>query len=174
MYNKENKKNCGEWLNEYQELFSGMIEDWRETWGYNFPFYYAQIAPAIYDESYYSFGLRDAQRKTLESTSNTGMAILMDIGEKNNIQASSKQEVGKRLALLALENEYNLDIVSSGPLYKSSINYKKYIEIDFENKGSGLYSKGKLKDFEIAGNNKVFYNANAKIFGIKLEYHPKK
>ena len=169
----QGESNVGNY-NEYQELFSGMIEDWRETWGYNFPFYYAQIAPAIYDESYYSFGLRDAQRKTLESTSNTGMAILMDIGEKNNVHASNKQDVGKRLALLALENEYNLDIVSSGPLYKSSINYKKYIEVDFENKGSGLYSKGELKDFEIAGNNKVFYNADAKIIGDKVRVSSKK
>ena len=169
----QGESNVGNY-NEYQELFSGMIEDWRETWGYDFPFYYAQIAPFIYSPTENSQGLRDAQRKTLESTSNTGMAILMDIGEKDDIHPHNKQDVGKRLALLALDNDYNFDIVSSGPLYKSSINYKKYIEVDFENKGSGLYSKGELKDFEIAGNNKVFYNANVKIVGDKVRVSSKK
>jgi sialate O-acetylesterase len=154
--------------NEYQELFSAMIEDWREIWGYNFPFYYAQIAPAIYGESHLSHYLRDSQRKTLEFTSNTGMAILMDIGEKDNVHAKNKQDVGKRLALLALKNDYNFDIVPSGPLYKGHINYDNYIDIDFDYKGSGLCLKGNSKDFEIAGIDEVFYNASAKIIGDKL------
>jgi len=154
--------------NEYQELFSGMIEDWREIWGYNFPFYYTQIAPAIYGENHLSHHLRDSQRKTLEFTSNTGMAILMDIGEKDNVHAKNKQDVGKRLALLALKNDYNFDIVPSGPLYKSHVNYNNYIVIDFDYKGSGLCLKGDSEDFEIAGIDEVFYNASAKIIGDKL------
>ena len=160
--------------NNYQELFSGMIEDWREKWKYDYPFYYAQIAPAIYGENYYSHMLRDAQRKTLESTSKTGMAILMDIGEKDDVHARNKQDVGKRLALLALDNDYNFDIVSSGPLYKSHKSYNNYIDVDFENKGSGLYSKGELKDFEIAGDNQVFYSASAKIIGNKVRVSSKR
>ena len=151
-----------------------MIEDWREIWGYDFPFYYAQIAPAIYGESYLSHNLRDSQRKTLESTANTGMAILMDIGDKDNVHAKNKQDVGKRLALLALKNDYNFDIVSSGPLYKGHINFKKYIEIDFDYKGSGLdLKKGGSKDFEIAGSDGVFYDASAKIIGDKLRVSSK-
>jgi len=159
---------------EYQELFSGMIEDWRENWGYNYPFYYAQIAPFSYGNLEISQGLRDAQRKTLESTSKTGMAILMDIGEKEDIHPHNKQDVGKRLALLALDNDYNFDIVSSGPLYKSHKSYNNYIDVDFENKGSGLYSKGELKDFEIAGDNQVFYSASAKIIGNKVRVSSKR
>ena len=160
--------------NNYQELFSGMIEDWRENWGYNYPFYYAQIAPFSYGNLEISQGLRDAQRKTLESTSKTGMAILMDIGEKEDIHPHNKQDVGKRLALLALDNDYNFDIVSSGPLYKSHKSYNNYIDVDFENKGSGLYSKGELKDFEIAGDNQVFYSASAKIIGNKVRVSSKR
>ena len=64
--------------------------DWRENWGYNFPFYYAQIAPYIYDKNAFSQGLRDAQRKTLESTEKTGMAVLMDIGEEKDIHPHNK------------------------------------------------------------------------------------
>ena len=102
------------------------------------------------------------------------MAILMDIGEKEDIHPHNKQDVGKRLALLALDNDYNFDIVSSGPLYKSHKSYNNYIDVDFENKGSGLYSKGELKDFEIAGDNQVFYSASAKIIGNKVRVSSKR
>ena len=154
--------------NEYQELFIGMIDDWREKWGYDFPLYYAQLAPYIYSKKEPSHELRDAQRKTLQSTDNTGMAVLMDVGEEDNIHAPNKQDVGKRLALLALDNNYGFDIVSSGPLYKNHKNFKNYIEVDFKNKGSGLDSTGELKDFEIAGDDNVFYDAYARIVNNKV------
>ena len=133
--------------NEYQELFTGMIKDWRDHWGYDFPFYYAQIAPFSYAEkSERSYELRDAQRKSLRVVSNTGMATLLDIGEKDDIHPANKQDVGKRLALLALDNDYNFNLASSGPLYKNHEILKNYIQVDFENKGSGLVS-GDVKRF---------------------------
>ena len=164
---------------EYQELFAGMIEDWRENWGYDFPFYYVQIAPFEYIPSQESQKLRDAQRKTLKTTSKTGMAVIMDIGEEKDIHPHNKKDVGKRLALLALNKDYDYNIISSGPLYKSHKSYKNYIDIDFENKGSGLISKGVLKDFEIAGDNMIYKKAKAEIIGNKVRVfsnkvrHPK-
>ena len=98
---------------DYLELFSGMIVDWRERWGYNFPFYYAQITPYNYNDDQYSQELRDVQRLALQKTNNTGMAILMDIGEKDNGHPPNKQDVGKRLALLALNRDYNFNLVDS-------------------------------------------------------------
>ena len=160
--------------NEYQTLFSAMIDDWRNTWGYDFPFYYAQIAPYTYNENEFSQGLREAQRKTLDSTKKTGMAVLMDIGKEDDIHPPNKQDVGKRLALIALDKDYGFDIVSSGPLYKSHKNFKKYIDVDFDHKGSGLISKGKLKDFEIAGSDGVFYKASAKIIKNKVRVYSNK
>jgi len=148
---------------EYQELFTGMIEDWRENWGYDFSFYYAQIAPFEYTASQESHKLREAQRKTLLTSRKTGMAVLMDIGEEGDIHPHNKQDVGKRLALLALDKDYEFDIISSGPLYRSHKTFINYIDIDFENKGSGLMSKGALKDFEIAGENMIFKTAKAEI-----------
>ena len=153
---------------EYQELFTGMIEDWRENWGYDFSFYYVQIAPFEYIPSQESQKLRDAQRKTLKTTSKTGMAIIMDIGEEKDIHPHNKQDVGKRLALLALDKDYEFDIISSGPLYKSHKTFINYIDIDFENKGSGLMSKGVLKDFEIAGDNMIYKTAKAEIIDNKI------
>ena len=60
------------------------------------------------------------KRQTLESTENTGMAVLMDIGEEDDIHPHNKQDVGKRLALLALDKQYGFNYVSSGPKYKSN------------------------------------------------------
>ena len=160
--------------NEYQELFSGMIDDWRENWEYNFPFYYAQIAPYRYSNNEFSHQLRDAQRKALESTSKTGMAILSDVGEENDIHPRNKKDVGERLALLALMNDYGFDIVSSGPLYKSHQNFSKYIEVDFKSKGTGLITEGNLSGFEIAGLNGFFHKASAKIINNKVRVSSKK
>ena len=153
---------------EYQELFTGMIEDWRENWGYDFSFYYAQIAPFEYTPSQESHKLREAQRKTLVTSRKTGMAVLMDIGEEGDIHPHNKLDVGKRLALLALNKDYEYDIISSGPLYKSHEIFKNYIDIDFENKGSGLQSNGILKDFEIAEDNMVYQKAKAEIIDNKV------
>ena len=157
--------------NEYQTLFSAMIDDWRDTWGYDFPFYYAQLAPFPTEGT---VEVREAQRKTLDSTKKTGMAVLMDIGEEDDIHPHNKQDVGKRLALIALNKDYGFDIVSSGPLYKSHKNFKKYIDVDFNHKGSGLISNGKLKDFEIAGNDGIFYKASAKIINNKVRVYSSK
>ena len=153
---------------EYQELFTGMIEDWRENWGYDFSFYYVQIAPFKYGVFQESQKIREAQRKTLKTTSKTGMVVLMDIGEEEDIHPHNKQDVGKRLALLALDKDYEYDIISSGPLYKSHEIFKNYIDIDFDHKGSGLNSTGKLEDFEIASEDKIFYPALAEIVNNKV------
>ena len=152
---------------EYNELFPAMIEDWRERWGYNFPFYYVQIAPFNYGAGKLSYELRDVQRKSLK-TKNTGMAVTMDIGEANDIHPANKQDVGNRLALLALDNDYGYDLVSSGPLYKNHELHNDYIDIDFDSKGSGLLGIRKLEGFEIAGSDGVFENAKAIIIDNKV------
>jgi len=69
---------------------------------------------------------------------------------------------------LALDKDYEYDIISSGPLYKSHEIFKNYIDIDFDHKGSGLNSTGKLEDFEIAGEDKIFYPALAEIIDNKV------
>ena len=159
---------------DYQNLFSGMILDWREKWKEKLPFYFVQIAPYIYSSEAKSQGLRDAQRKTL-SLENTGMAITLDIGEENDIHPANKQDVGKRLARLALNNDYGMkEVLASGPLYKSKKLYKTYVDITFDYVGTGLNSKGILNGFEIAGSDNVFYPASAKIINKKVRVFSKK
>jgi len=159
---------------QYQRLFPAMIKDWRQRWNNNFPFYFVQIAPFNYQNSFNpmedeSQKLRDAQRHSL-SLEKTGMVVTLDIGNNENIHPANKQDVGKRLAGLALANDYGKSIVASGPLFKRQTIKGKKIFLEFDAIGSGLMTKdSKLSGFEIAGVDKKFVEADAKIVGNKIK-----
>lgn len=153
---------------EYTNLFSAMIEDWRSAWSTDLPFYFTQIAPYIYDKNHISHGLRDAQRKTLYRVEKTGMAVLLDIGEEFDIHPENKKDVGERLALHALKNEYNFNLTANGPLYQNHVSKGSRIEVSFDHVANGLVSNGKLTGFEVAGNDGFFYPASAKIINNKI------
>lgn len=151
---------------QYRRLFPTMINDWREKWQVEFPFYFVQIAPYNYSPdpaSHVSQKLREAQRKTL-STAKTGMVVTLDIGDVANIHPANKQDVGSRLAGLALANDYGKDLMASGPLYKSMSTSGNKIILEFDHAVNGLKAGEEgLKGFEIAGENKVFSIAEATI-----------
>ncbi|MCK5851502.1 glycosyl hydrolase family 2, partial [bacterium] len=155
---------------KYREMFSDMIESWRENWDQgDFPFYYAQIAPFNYNDSLSSALLQEAQLFTLKTT-NTGMAVTMDIGDLNDIHPKNKKDVGYRLALWALAKDYGFtNIVFSGPIYKTMKVDGNKIILSFDY-ADGLKTRdGKaLTDFEIAGKNKKFYPAMAEIKNNKV------
>ncbi len=149
----------------YRNLFSTMISEWRREFGYEFPFYFAQIAPySKYGEN--SAYLRESQLQTL-SLARTGMAVTMDIGNLDDIHPKNKQEVGRRLALWALAKDYDHDIAFSGPVFSSSSTRAKKIYLRFDHARKGLSTKDGLppSHFEIAGEDKVFHPANAAIKG---------
>ncbi|MBN1693812.1 glycosyl hydrolase family 2 [candidate division WOR-3 bacterium] len=155
---------------QYKHLFPAMIESWRAAWGLGkFPFYFVQIAPYMYDdpEDPVSAKLREAQMETMLSVPNTGMAVTMDIGEVDNIHPPNKQEVGKRLSLWALTKDYGKeDIVYSGPIFKEMVKKGSRITLYFDHIGSGLVAKGDtLTGFQVAGDDKVFVDAEAYING---------
>jgi sialate O-acetylesterase len=150
---------------EYQTLFTGMITDWRARWGAEFPFYFVQIAPYHYEPHQSSQALREAQRKTV-AFNKTGMAITLDIGEEEDIHPANKQEVGLRLARLALHNDYGYqDLVATGPLYKSKMLHPNAIDLSFDHIGNGLIAKPVLSGFEIASSEGPFVPAKAQIIG---------
>lgn len=155
---------------EYQMFFSAMIEDWRNSWGYDFPFYYAQLAPFPTEGT---LGVREAQRKTLLETKNIGMAVLMDIGEENDIHPHNKQDVGKRLALIAFKNQYDYDLVASGPTYKNHYREGKFLYVNFEHIGTGLLLQDGENIFEIAGEDNNFFPATVKIQGNRIRLNSK-
>ncbi len=150
----------------YEEAFSGMIQEWRELWKKDFPFYFVQIAPYNYDKEYGGAEVREAQLLTYRHMCNTGMVVITDItGDTNNIHPKDKQDVGKRLADWALAKTYSKEnIPYSGPLYRSmEINGNKAI-IHFDFAKEGLMKKGnELSDFLIAGDDHQFVQATAVI-----------
>ena len=155
---------------QYRSLFQAMIEDWRVRWGMDyFPFLFVQLAnymdiPEEPKEDDWA-ELREAQFMAL-NLPNTGMAVTIDIGEMFDIHPRNKQDVGYRLALAAKHIAYNQNIVYSGPLYKSMEINGSDIEIAFNHVGKGLQVKGeKLTGFQIAGEDKKFYWADAQIVG---------
>ena len=162
---------------EYKTLFPAVIDSWRSQWkNYTLPFYYAQIAPfAGYDsrnedsQRITSAELRESQMLTL-SKPNVGMAITTDLGDAKSIHPPKKKEVGERLALWALNKDYNYEgLVYSGPIFNSvNFNNGKAL-ISFDHTGSGLYCPDeKIKYFEIAGNDNKYYPADSKITGDKV------
>ena len=159
---------------EYLSLFSTMIKDWRTNWNEgDFPFLFVQLPNFMETKSEPSESnwalLREAQLKTL-SLPNTGMVVAIDIGEWNDIHPLDKKDVGYRFALAAEKLAYGDNIVYSGPIYKSMKIDGNKIILSFTHTGSGLIAKGdnKLKYFAIAGNNKKFVWANAKIENNKV------
>lgn len=156
---------------QYKRLFPLMIEDWRDKWGYQFPFYYVQLAPFLYsapDQKEQSQKLRDAQRYALRLPK-TGMVSTLDIGYLKTAHPPHKQEVGDRLAKFALANDYGKKMVASGPLYKKVSASGNKLIIEFESVGSGLAASDKgLFGFEIAGADKMYVAAQAKIVDNKV------
>jgi len=160
----------------YEDLFTAMINGWRAKWGEgNFPFYFVQIAPYNYGPKYNSAFVQEAQFHALKLT-NTGMAVTMDVGNIKNIHPKNKKAVGHRLALWALAKDYGFtNLVYSGPLYK---NYKIegdkiIISFDFA-KGLKTRDGKPLTYFEIAGKDKEFHPAEAKIVNDKIVVSSKK
>lgn len=154
---------------QYAKLFPAMITDWRKHWGIGaFPFYYVQIAPYDYGDASdpASALLREAQLKTLSAVENVGMAVTMDIGEERDIHPRNKQDVGRRLALCALANDYGRDVVCHGPIYREMEVEDAAVRLSFDHADGGLVAKGgELTGFAVAGEDKVFVPAKAVIDG---------
>ena len=165
---------------QYRQSFPLMINDWRKKWDDNFSFYFVQLANyGGYQNSNQGSNwaeLREAQTMTL-SLPKTGMAVITDIGNPNDIHPTNKQDVGHRLAIIALKKDYGQDIVFSSPIYDNVAFGANNATISFKYVGGGLMAKDKfgyLKGFEIAGEDKVFYYAKAEIVGDKVVVtHPK-
>ncbi len=156
---------------QYRSLFPAMIRSWWQAWGRSdFPFLFVQLANFLKvkeepGESEWA-ELREAQSMTL-TLPNTGMAVIIDIGEANDIHPKNKQDVGERLALWALARTYFKDVVYSGPLYSFMNVRGSEIVLHFEHVAGGLVAKGgePLKGFAIAGADRKFVWAEARIEG---------
>jgi sialate O-acetylesterase len=158
---------------QYRKAFPLMITDWRNHWGQgDFPFYYVQLASFDANHGNSAIGsswaeLREAQAMTL-ALPNTGMAVTIDIGEATDIHPRNKQDVGKRLAAIALRRDYGKNTVFSGPTFSGMKVDGDKIRVSFDNLGGGLLVRDKygyLKGFEVAGNDQKFHYAKAWVDG---------
>lgn len=154
---------------QYKTLFPEMIKDWREKWGYQFPFLFVQLPNFMKEQtlpverSGWAL-LRESQLYTLKNVPDTGMAITIDLGEANNIHPKNKRDVGYRLSLIALAKIYGKKIEYSGPIYKGMKIEGNKISVFFDHTDGGLVVKGeKLKGFAIAGKDREFKWAEGKI-----------
>ncbi len=158
----------------YAKLQPAMIADWRRKWKEgDIPFLYVQL-PGFGDYNYLPSesgwaALREAQLQSL-SVANTGMAVAIDLGEWNDIHPDRKRPVGDRLALAAEGIAYGENIVYSGPVYRSATISGGKIILSFTHTGGGLVTGDgeEPQEFAIAGADKKFAWANAKIEGEKV------
>lgn len=160
-----------------------LINGWRKLFNPDLAFYWVQLANFRKPSDNPAGGdgwakLREAQLKALD-IKHTGMAVITDIGEANDIHPRNKQDVGHRLAQWALHQTYaKKDLIPSGPLYKSHEIKGNTIHIHFDHIGLGLMvgkkeglkptmhdTKGKLQHFAIADADKKWHWAEAKIVG---------
>ena len=161
---------------QYRKAFPLMITDWRQHWNLgDFPFLFVQLSSFNAGDGNSVRGstwaeLREAQNMTL-SLPNTGMAVTTDIGDARDIHPKNKQDVGKRLAAIALNKVYGQTKEYSGPQYQSMKANGNKIILSFTHTGSGWMVKDKyayIKGFEIAGADQQFHYAKALIEGDKI------
>ena len=182
-YQGESNGNEGE---EYFHKMTALINGWRKDFNPDLAFYFVQLANFTQPNEDPAGGnewakLREAQRKTL-TLPNTGMAVIIDIGEAGDIHPKNKQDVGWRLAQWALHQTYGKkNLVPSGPLYKGIEAKDGAIRLSFDNVGGGLMvgkkeglnptvavPDGKLARFAIAGEDKKWFWADAVIEGNRV------
>jgi sialate O-acetylesterase len=148
----------------YQKTFPAMITDWRSHWGEgDFPFLFVQISSFTSTPVEFWGVVRDAQRRTLKLT-NTAMAVTLDVGDPDNVHPSDKQTVGARLALAARAMVYGEKIEFSGPLFRQTTGEGNSMRVWFDH-AEGLTAKGELLGFELAGSDRRFHPATARIEG---------
>jgi len=151
---------------EYHALFAAMITAWRQHFGQDdFPFYWVSLAnykePSD-DGATYAF-LREAQTQTLDLP-NTGQALAIDIGNPADIHPTNKQDVGRRLALLAKNRVYGITGDDTGPTFANLIREGAALRVKFTHADGGLIAHDKpVQSVEVAGADKIFHPATAKL-----------
>jgi len=158
----------------YDRLLAGMVKEWRRLWKRgDWPFYYVQIAPFIYNDMLGPAApLREAQQRALALIPRSGMVVSMDAGEEKSIHPANKTVISERLACWALADTYGWEgLPYESPVYKSMKIAGDTVMVAFDHSVNGLTSWGKpMEDFEVAGEDKRFFPARARIVakGVQL------
>jgi sialate O-acetylesterase len=156
---------------QYRTLLPAMIADWRRLFGQgNFPFYIVSL-PAFMQhrdqpvEAAWA-EMREAQYLVARDVPNAGLAVTIDTGEADDIHPGEKKTVGERLALCALAQHYGKKLPYRGPAFKSVERLRGALKLRFDHAEGGLVIKGnKLEEFSIAGKDRKWHWADARIEG---------
>jgi sialate O-acetylesterase len=154
---------------QYRHMFPLMIQSWRDAWQQgDFSFYWVQLADFLAEQSEPRDSawaeLREAQTMT-QALPNTGQAVIIDLGEANDIHPRNKEEVGERLARLALAKDYGVDVAHRSPEYSAMEKQGNKIIVAFDHVAGELkpFDVDEIRGFTIAGEDRKFVAAQAKI-----------
>ncbi|MFM2393428.1 MAG: hypothetical protein RLZZ546_1410 [Bacteroidota bacterium] len=160
----QGESNVG-FANDYDRLLSTMVASWRKEWGFEFPFYYVQIAPYNgYGDGDLGARLRMSQQRATKTILKSDMVVISDIGDIKDIHPRNKLDVALRLANLALAKDYNQPIkYTHGPILQKTEVIKNKIHLTYSCEGDLRCNSTCLEAFEIADTNKKFQRAKVKI-----------
>jgi len=159
---------------KYAELMTRLIGGWRKAWGDDFPFLSMQLVNFGAGPSQPQSGfaeLRAAQQKVADTVLKAGLAVGIDIGLPGEIHPPNKQEVGRRLALVALKQVYGHDVIASGPKVKDAKFVGDKVVLSFDPGGRGqslVLRSGAASGFELAGADGKFIPAAAELQGAQV------
>lgn len=147
----------------YRHQLPALIADWRRRWGQpDLPFVWVQLP--YWKPAGSWFAVRESQLKTL-TVPHTGMVVTIDVGDPNDVHPNEKAPVGRRLAQWALGAVYGKEVETSGPLPAGHEIDGNVVRIRFDH-AKGLQAKGgELRGFEVAGTDRKWYSAEARIDG---------
>lgn len=169
---------------EYASLFPFMIQNWRNEWKQgDFPFYWVQLADFMGEKTDAAQAtasqwaeLRESQTKTQNAIKNGGQAVIIDLGEANDIHPKNKRDVAERLARLALVKDYGMKLPYRSPEFKAAEFAGDKVIVTLDTFGSSLRTVDvpEVKGFVVCGEDKKWTWAEAKITGKdKLEVSAK-
>ena len=165
----QGESNENRWM-QYRTLFPTLIQEWRKAWGWEFPFYWVQLAgfrlQSAFDPESLWAPLREAQTLTLNSLPKTGQAVAIDLGEPTNIHPRAKEEVGRRLARWALNRDYGYDeLACRSPEFESfsQDGSKLFVKFTFVGEGLQTIINNYVKGFFIRTNEGEWTGIKGKI-----------
>lgn len=158
---------------QFSLLTELLIRNWREHWGEEMPFYYAQLHGMVYEQAfgaglhYYYPEVRECQRQLLYRIPAVGMAVSYDLCVPDNVHFRQRKPMGERFARLALHHTYGRkEVMPNGPLYRQAEVSAGRVLVRFDY-GEGLHTSdgGAVRGFELAGADRVFYPTEAHFEG---------
>lgn len=168
----QGEEDCNRYCRDYGEMFSQLIDLWRTDWGDDcLPFLFVQLPMYIdaaqfqarQDDCHWAY-LRDQQKKVSRTVANTGMAVLADCGELDNVHPTEKETVGRRLALLARSLVYGEQVVARGPSLSGVERLDGALLLTFTDTAGGLTVQGdQAEGFEVAGADGIYHPAQATV-----------